>query len=310
MSKLINKEKRILIANLFSSGNSAKNCSKEFNVNIKSVYKILKEFNIPTDAIRSKPEIEKLIVKDYINGISQYGLSKKYKIERTTIRQLLKRNNVKFRTDSEARKLYSYDNNYFKEINTPNKAYFLGLLISDGTNIRNGFRIMLQEGDLHILEEFKKDINYTGNIYIRKRKNENCKKLCDLIIYDQNMSDDLSKLGCIPAKSHHTYFPDIPEEFHSHFIRGVFDGDGSVWISKGKKGFSIMGNHLLVKSIQEILIRECNLKKNKLHISHRCKDNIIQFSYSGNKNCKRLFDYLYKDATVFLKRKFEKFKYD
>lgn len=310
MSKLINKENRILIANLFSSGNSAKSCSKKFNINIKSVYKILKEFNIPTDAIKSKPEIEKLIVKDYINGISQYGLSKKYKIERTTIRQLLKRNNVKFRTDSEARKLYSYDNNYFKEINTPNKAYFLGLLISDGTNIRNGFRIMLQEGDLHILEAFKKDIKYTGNIYIREKKNENCKKLCDLIIYDQNMSNDLSKLGCIPAKSHHTYFPDIPEEFHSHFIRGVFDGDGCIHISKGQKYFTIMGNRLLVEKIQEILIKQCNLKENPIRVSHRCKNNIVEFRYGGNKICLKIFNYLYKNANVFLKRKFEKFKYD
>lgn len=310
MSKIINNQFKLKIVEDFSKGLSAKECCLKYKIHNTTLYRYLKQNNITVKSRFTPKNIELIIIKDYLNNISQCKIQEKYGLQRSTIKKILIRNNIKLRNSSETTKRYTYDNDYFKTINTPEKAYFLGLLISDGTNIRNGFRIMLQEEDLHILEDFKKDLKYTGNIYIRKKKNENCKKLCDLIIYDQNMSDDLSKLGCIPAKSHHTYFPNIPEEFHSHFIRGVFDGDGCIHISGGQKCFTIMGNILLVEKIQKILIKECNLKKNSIRVSHRCKNNIVEFRYGGNKNCKKLFNYLYKDATVFLKRKFEKFKYD
>lgn len=253
---------------------------------------------------------EQKIIDFYQKGNSQNKCAKLFNISQSQVGIILKRNTVTTRNISEGLRKFKVNNDYFEKIDTKDKAYFLGLLIADGNNEVVGFRLQLKESDKHILETFKEKINYTGNLLFVKSKNIKHSNSYLLRINSKKLSKDLSKLSCIPAKSHHTYFPDIPEKFHSHFIRGVFDGDGCIHISGGQKCFTIMGNILLVEKIQEILIKKCNLKKNSIRVSHKCKNNIVEFRYGGNKTCLKIFNYLYENATVFLKRKFEKFKYD
>lgn len=48
------------------------------------------------------------------------------------------------------------------------------------------------------------------------------------------MFEDLDKLGIRPNKSLDCIFPSLCEDLMSHFIRGLFDGDGCVWNGKRK----------------------------------------------------------------------------
>jgi hypothetical protein len=50
-----------------------------------------------------------------------------------------------------------------------------------------------------------------------------------------NMADSLMKLGITSRKSLKVEFPNVPDKFLSHFIRGVFDGDGSVFFEPSRK---------------------------------------------------------------------------
>lgn len=223
--------------------------------------------------------------------------------------------------------LFKCNENYFEVIDTTDKAYFLGLLVADGSNNGSGFVINLQEGDVEILKLFKKYINYTGNItynnlknrpnpYGYNRQNQYCLK-----ILSHKISKDLDNLYCVENKTFFTQFPPIPQHFQSHFIRGVFDGDGSICIHQQKIKdkyyqnylFNITGYIPFLKQIRDILVENEVVKKNKINMPKRNKftgrsEDIGMLQYSGSINSVKFREYIYKDCgDLFLTRKKEKF---
>lgn len=282
-------------------------CANKFNLCLTTIRKILKSEKIDTS--KRKPNIEEILIF-YNKGNSLNSCKRKFKISTETIKNLAGKNII-IRDKYLCNKSLFCNDNYFNKIDTNSKAYFLGLLVADGWNSGNGFAISLLKIDSYILEKFKKDIKYTGDILSYTNKTSiNKNKMCTLKITSKKVIQDLEKWGLIKAKTHYTYFPDIPEEFHSHFIRGVFDGDGCITLHKktNQFAFSIIGNINLIKTIQEILIKKCNLNSNKLHKRKDCKNNIVSLNFGGNKQIKKIENYLYKDCDdLFLKRKKEKF---
>lgn len=255
----------------------------------------------------------KRIVSLYKNGISSIKISKEYKVLPLTIRQILKKYNVKMKTNSESHTKYSLNHYYFKNINTNQKAYFLGLLASDGTNTNKGFSITLQNKDKHILKELKNQLEFTGKVrkvfHTCKSFNFNKKSYSNLYITSYQISKDLSKLGVISNKTNYLKFPNIDKKYYSHFIRGYFDGDGSIGKYKNNYNFSIIGNKPLIKKIQNILISKCDLPKTKIYVGYNCKPNIINFIYTGKNQIFKIHSYLYKNSgDCYLVRKENKFK--
>ena len=114
---------------------------------------------------------EKEIIDKYNNGISINKLSKEYKLNWRKIEKILIQNNV------EIRRQYKINENYFDEIDTPNKAYILGLLYSDGSNTSNYenkrycITITLKQDDCKILEDIKNEIGYKAPIKFRNYNN-------------------------------------------------------------------------------------------------------------------------------------------
>lgn len=73
-----------------------------------------------------------------------------------------------------------------------------------------------------MLQEFKKVVKTNTSIGHDGRG-------CGQIAVRSNiMASDLAKYGVIPRKTPHTYLPEVTEEYLSHLIRGIFDGDGSI----------------------------------------------------------------------------------
>lgn len=200
---------------------------------------------------------------------------------------------------------------YFEKIDSKDKAYFLGLLMSDGALRKNGFCINLEESDSQILQIFANYLNYKGGLKTIIPKNTNWKTQKSLNIWSIKICNDLQKWGIVKNKDFKTYLPPISEEFHSHFIRGVFDGDGCVRIDKRSNSlqFGIVGFINFIKELQQVLMKNCDL--NEIKLTH-CKSNkaeTVGLEYSGNKNCKRIYEWLYKDCEdLYLTRKKEKFE--
>ena len=145
---------------------------------------------------------------------------------------------------------YKTDEKYFEKINTQDKAYFLGLMLTDGySNERiKIFGIKLSPVDIHILKAFKKYLKTDRPIKIREEKKtyKYGKKLLKprlaavIEVGIRKMVKDIVKLGIRQNKSKTVEFPNnsiVPHSLMHHLIRGIYDGDGSVG-RDGKPGIT------------------------------------------------------------------------
>jgi intein-encoded DNA endonuclease-like protein len=107
-------------------------------------------------------------------------------------------------------------------------------------------------------------------------------------------------------KSFKIKFPEwLDKKLWNHFIRGYFDGDGGICISKNslyKSNLNITSNFEFMNQIQEILIKECNINKTKLNK----KGNVYILNVSGKFQLSRVLKYIYNDSHIFLQRKYDK----
>lgn len=195
---------------------------------------------------------------------------------------------------------------YFKDIDTIEKAYFLGLLYADGNvyQKRNRTQISLLNGDRYILEEMKKEFGSPNKLYMDRGK------YCKLVVDNKDFTNNLISQGCIPRKSTLIRFPSLREDLMSHFIRGYFDGDGCVWRTQVKKGYhtSFCSNEIFLGELKQYLISKLGIKISKFRRRRENKDSGDIMIYEREDN-PVLFHYLYEGCKgLFLLRKFKKFR--
>ena len=173
------------------------------------------------------------IIDLYINGNSTVTIGNIYGVGHKVISRVLQNNNIE-RTGISRRKYY-LNEYYFDKIDTPNKAYFLGLLYADGSNFtpKQTISISLEEGDRHILELFREELNYSRELEFLDYSNKhdfgyNYKNQYRLSIFSKHMSDELDNKGVKKNKSLILEFPKfLDDNLLKFFILGYFDGDGS-----------------------------------------------------------------------------------
>jgi len=207
---------------------------------------------------------------------------------------------------------YSLNECYFENIDSEDKAYFLGLLYADGSlNPNNStIRIMLQERDIDILKKFQSCINSNRPmryIITPKSHQQNC---YSVDTSSGKMMIDLQKQGCFINKTYILKFPtegQVPNNLIHHFIRGYFDGDGCINLHTKSSTFSIIGTLDFLIELQKIIIRECGLNFTKIPPKHKTNNIICYLRYSGNVSNFKIREFLYKDATIYLQRKKDKF---
>lgn len=211
--------------------------------------------------------------------------------------------------DPSSYRKYTCNSNFFDDIDCQNKAYWLGIMITDGSISSSDNSVTLSSTDEGMLKAFIKvlESDYPISIYERSKENPKWKDTYVVRIFDEHLKDTLIKQGVNPNKVRNVSFPQhLDKALRRHFIRGMFDGDGSVWITeKGRPGFSITGYLPFMAEVQEVLIKEAGVTKTKLA---QRKEYSGDIRYGGKENLQKLYDYLYKDARCFLKRKRDKFK--
>lgn len=247
-----------------------------------------------------------LIIKDYQNKVSLKDLKKKYNISVAMIYKILDKFEIPRK--GNCRK-YFFKETYFDIIDTEEKAYFLGFLYADGNNYSptGCIQLKIQENDVEILNRFSTILSNNEKLPIRRVKRKEGKDQVCLKLSSKYMSSILYNKGLIDAKSLILTFPDtsiVPEELQSHFIRGYFDGDGCINIYKTTGNFTITGTKEFLITLQDILIKELKLNKTKFTITK----NINNLVYGGNRQIVKIREWLYKDATIYLERKYKKFQ--
>lgn len=117
---------------------------------------------------------------------------------------------------------------YFAQIDTPIKAYVLGVLAADGNVLPEHHRITLELStkDADLLEKVRDELAPGGAITSRRRNDHDYQILA---FVSRIMIQDLEALEVTAVKSHTIKWPEkLPETFAREFILGYFDGDGFI----------------------------------------------------------------------------------
>ncbi|MFZ4795936.1 MAG: LAGLIDADG family homing endonuclease [Bacteroidia bacterium] len=254
--------------------------------------------------------IEQEIIKRYSDGESSEKLAKEFNVNGTTICRKLKKHSIKIRSSQENKQLYKKDENWLLDINTEEKAYFLGLMISDGTvhSKREASSISLLKDDADVLSKISILVYGFDNTKIYSIKNS-LLKIKKLDFYGKCFKNNLIKHSCMPNKTFIVTYPNtIPENLQSHFIRGLLDGDGCIYVSKNRFIVDFVGTHMLLNGVKNIIndIFRMNILfsfyKGKKH-----KDTICSMRINKKNDVKKFLDFIYKDSTIYFNRKKDKY---
>lgn len=243
-------------------------------------------------------EIE--IIECYKIEKSIYKVGKIFNIKPHAVWRLLKKNDIKIDASSSCRK-YEMDESFFDIIDSEIKAYALGLIYADGNLFKNNCSITLVEPDSYVLLRISQAI-FKDRPLIHQNRQESGNTDCKVLMMSSpKFRKALLELGVTERKSLTCPFPNnqqVPEEFIFHFIRGYFDGDGTIYQRKDKR----FGNGFIGS---DLFCRDLTIKLNNYKIlSHLEKDGKVSRVIIGDKlMMKKLYDLMYKNATIFLIRK-------
>jgi len=123
------------------------------------------------------------------------------------------------------------------------------------------------------------------------------------------LSQQLNDLGCVPAKSLILTFPKfILPNLLNHFVRGYSDGDGCIYQSKKNYIWQITSTNIfcnyLKQHIKNILDVNCCVSLSNSNFN-KITSNL---SVGGNLQSRKVLDWLYKDAKIYLPRKYDKYQ--
>lgn len=291
-----------------------KDLAKEYGFNERTLRSYLNQDGIKIRKNISDYDVDD-IIKDYKDGMSAEDLQHKYCISWCTIKPMLKENDIHLRNRSEQHRIYSINEHYFDDINTPNKAYVFGLLYADGCAYRKDKKyilsISLQEGDKHILEDVKREIEYEGSLtYIDhsdhlEKYHKNTQNQWSLCICNKHIVNTVIDQGIVPRKSYYAKYPNkLDENLFFHFLRGLSDGNGC--IAKNEERWELCGTYNLMEGVKDRI--ESKVGVHCSFYTDKRKKCLWHVRVSGRLQVTKLLNYMYKDAELKLNRKYELYK--
>lgn len=264
----------------------------------------------------SQEEID-VIIDAYCN--KKYGLVKTGKligVNQRIVRKVLINNNIHIRSLAEANRAnsinvrkYGVNDDYFDN-ESSNMAYILGFLAADGTVAKNGNRIKigLSSVDRKFLELIKEELGAESNIL--DYETSNGYMVSEFSFTSQKIKQKLTEYNIVPGKTETFTFPiNLSKKYWIDFIRGYFDGDGSV----GTAGPSAIRWQIcshrpqVLETIVEFLFEEYGVPKVSVQKNEHGNSFLYTIQYSNN-STRKIFQILYTPNSLYLPRKFEKFK--
>lgn len=295
------------ICRLHNEGSTDREIANIYNIGRTTVCSILNKSGITNRNV--SVESKEADVMDLFNrGKNQTEISKELHMDIKNIRKILIKNKVDIYKNSWRHK-YNINETYFDCIDTPNKAYILGLLYADGNLSKNRYsiQIYLQERDKGILENILKELDSNYPLYFRDNSQKsNQQNQYGFIINNKHIYNSLLKYGLLPNKSLILKYPqNIPIELHRHFIRGYFDGDGSMHISKNGATCNFVGTFDFCNYAKNII--ENNIDIN-CGVYSTCDNNVTSIlQVSGKVQMSKFLSWIYDDSDLRLDRKYKKY---
>ena len=320
----------------YLNGYNLTDIMKKYHHKYETIVKVLDENNIPHGrGIRTKnkeniknrknltEDQKKLIIKNYNNGHGLHYCAKIVGVSNPEIvKRVLKENNIHIRDFYESKLIASERHDceknkkrdYFQK-ESSNMAWLLGFLASDGT-IRlnsNEIKIGLAKKDKEILEKIKKELEIEREI-----KEYTTKDGFDCVSLSWTSAQhkkDLATYGIIPQKTNKLIPPySLNKKYWIDYIRGYFDGDGSINLIKNSNG---RGNGNLrwqicaaTPEILEFIINWLyeQYQIPKVNILIQKKKNPLYYPQYSSSATREIYKILYTPNSLYLKRKKDKFE--
>lgn len=271
-----------------------------------TVKKVLLSCGIDYDAERLKAREKQLqeVIDLYNQGKSQNYIETHLKLTRKTIRELLRSAGVDYRDKSQQQHINNnteINHNAFDEL-TPEALYWIGMIFTDGhieQKKEASVDLTLHNDDIDHLYKFKEFLGTTREI---KKDKGDCSRLR---VNSKQLRDKLVDLGFTHNKSTTI----VPHELLKHsrdFWRGCIDGDGGVYWRKDNTGHITLCGTLETIFEFGIFCTSYIGIKEKFPTKSNGK-NLYQISYYGQ-DAKKIATYLYKDATIYLQRKYDTYQ--
>lgn len=219
----------------------------------------------------------------------------------------------------------SLDKDYFKFIDSKEKAYWLGFICADGCIHRNYKKVSLVSKDKEVIEKFKKAIKSDHKLREFSKFDNRTNKTyygCSIQIGNEIFYQHLINLGITPDKTDSLEMPRIDEQYYSYFFAGLFDGDGSVQeftkINKIKKEnykighpvkitkckISLISTLEILSFLQKYMIEKLDINSLKMTRITKNRNNVWKLYLY--KDAKKFLDWIYNDETFpYLSRKYQ-----
>lgn len=191
---------------------------------------------------------------------------------------------------------------------SPEFAYAIGLLVTDGNLSPDGRHINFTSKDKELIQSFCECLNINNKIGLKARDGGKDKKYFVVQFGDVNFYQFLLDIGLAPKKSKIISKIDIQDKYIWDFLRGHFDGDGtfySYWDPRWESSFMFYMEFISASQGHIDWLRNQILEKLSLkgHITTNSRRPCYQLKYAKAESLK-LFSKLYYDKhVVCLRRK-------
>lgn len=298
----------------YIEGTSISKLLEEYpSMNRRKITKLLTDNNITIRGGRKK----KTLSQDQIEEVKQMieegaflkELAEHFNLDTTTMKLRLTELGLKIKNTNRINRRIKSD--YFSNIDSPIKAYWLGFLFTDGSvdhyKTTGRIRLQLQQRDKEILEKFKEDLGIDSKIIYDIRPNSIC---CSVEFVDEQIFNDLGKYNIIPQKTYKVNripYQKIPQEFLPAFALGLFDGDGNFYCGNDYStdvtfGFTAY-HESEVQDFRDLINKIVSLNSdNKPFYT-----SAWHINWKGRLQVLKILDTLYENCPRFLARKHEKY---
>jgi hypothetical protein len=282
--------------------------------------------------MEDKNATKEILIDLYVHQSKSIGfIANIFNVYHKVIQRWLKECNINIKINNSK---YIFNNNYFDVINTPEKAYWLGFIWCDGYickrkrkyGISYEFKLDLAEQDEQHLIKFNKSLNSNYEIKTYKYPTSYSENgvVKRIYICNKYFAKNLyENYGLIPNRfDTNLLISKIPKIYYKDFIRGILDSDGSLiscFVFDSQVNKKVYKCHInfstyeqLLSFIQKVFYENklifYNSKFYKRHEEENRDGYCKQLSYCGGNQVPRILKWLYKDATIYLERKYKIYK--
>lgn len=226
--------------------------------------------------------------------------------------------NIGARSHREANSKYYFNEKFFNKIDTEEKAYWLGFLMADGyiSKSNNSYKIglTLSTCDYTHLEKLNKSLesNHPIKTYEPTKSSYSKNSYSRIIYYSEIMFNDLLKYNLVEHKTNILIPPSISllGNHTSDFIRGYFDGNGSIAHTNTEKNnsyaFKLVSTKNFLDFVNNYIKEKLGFSANKYY-KRKDYQEVMSLEFSGNLKTQKILDLLYKNATIYLNRKYQRY---